>query len=458
MSKTTDMTKGRTLRHIIIFALPLLMSNIFQELYFIVDSVIVGRIIGVNAFAAIGAAGFYYWLVLGLVFGVAHGFGTVFAQRFGAKDFSGLKRSIAQSIMLTAIFSAAVTAACLVLLRPMLVMVNTPADIIDGAYSYLLWVFAAIPGMFAYNVSSAVLRALGNSRTPLISVVISSVVNIALDLMFVGLLGMGVEGVAIATAIATFCAFLFCIMRLRGIDAARIGRQDFKDGRAEALALIRLGGPLALRNTIIEAGGLLVQYVINGYGTLYVAGIAAAYKYLGIMNIVGFSLDGAVSVFVAQNYGAAKPDRIRSGMRTALRIAIISSVAAASLTAMFGREMVMLFVSGDAAEIAAVAEIGYRNLLAISICLPSLYLLLIYRSALQGMGNSSIPMLSGFIEMAMRVLSVFVLPVFIGVWGVYFSVGIGWVAAAILLVISYYAVFRKRFGSAAGCELYHERL
>lgn len=458
MNQTTDMTEGRPLKHFMLFALPMVVSNLLQELYYITDSVIVGRMIGVKAFAAIGAAGFYYWLALGVVFGFAHGFGALFAQRFGAKDFAGLKRAIAQSVMLSAVFSALLTAAFLLLLRPMLEAVNTPADIIGGAHTYLLWIFAALPVMFAYNISGSVLRALGNSRTPLVSILISTVVNIALDILFVGPFGMGVEGVAIATAIAQCCALAFCLIKLRAIEAARIGRRDFKDGRAEAFSLVKLGGPLAFRNMVIEVGGLLVQYVINGYGTLYVAGIAAAYKYLGIMNIVGFSLDGATAVFVGQNYGARKAGRIKQGVHTALMIGIVSSVITAALTILFGREMIMLFIEGDAAEVAAVAAIGYNNLLAVSVCLPFLYLLFIYRSALQGMGNSPIPMASGFVEMIMRVIAVFIMPAFVGVWGVYFSIGIGWVAAAVLLIIGFYVVYKKRFAGEFGCELSYERL
>lgn len=447
MNRTTDLTEGKPLRLIVLFALPLLLSNIFYQLYYIVDSVIVGRLVGVHAFTAVGAAGFYYWLVFTVIIGFAQGFGALFAQRFGAKDHAGLKQAIAQSVILTAALSILLTAACILLLRPTLVMVNTPAEIIDDTYTYLIWVLPATPALFAGNTCAALLRALGNSRTPLTGVIISSIVNIVLDIVFVGPLGMGVAGAAIATAIATCSSFAYCFLKLHGIEEARISRSDFKNGLNAARRLIKLGGPLAFRNIIIEMGSLLVQYVINGFGTLYVAGISAALKYFGIMNLVGFSLDGAVMVYVGQNYGARKCDRIKTGMRTARRIALVSSLITAGLTVMFGREMVMLFITGSASETAAIVEIGYRNLIAFSACLPSLYLLFIHRSAIQGMGNSSIPMASGFVELAMRILSIVVLPIWIGVWGVYFSMGIGWVAAAILLVASYYAVFRKRFNN-----------
>lgn len=450
MNRTMDMTEGRPFRLIVLFSLPLLLNNIFQQLYYVVDSIVVGQLIGVDAFAAIGAAGFYYWFVLCVIIGFAQGFGALFAQRFGAKDYNGLRRVIAQSVILTAVLSVVLTAACLLLLYPALVLVNTPSDIIGDANTYLLWVLSATPVMFAYNVCAAILRALGNSRAPLVAVIISTAINIVLDLAFVGLCGMGIAGVAVATVIANCFALVYCLLSLRTIEIVRIRRADFTGGRDAAFSLMRLGGPLAFRNFVIETGSMLVQYVINGYGTLFVAGIAAALKYFGFMNLVGFSLDGTVSVYVGQNYGAGRFDRIKKGLKAARRIAIVSSVITAAFTALFGREMVLLLITGDPAEVAVVTEIGYHNLLAFSACLPALYLLFIYRSAIQGMGNSSIPMASGFIELAMRILCVFVLPLFIGVWGVYFSIGAGWLVAGAMLVISYYAVFRRRLQAAPG--------
>lgn len=438
------MTEGKPLRLMARFALPLLLNVALQQLYYIVDSIVVGRIIGIGAFAAVGAAGFYFWLVFGVLLGFTQGFGALFAQRFGAKDSEGLRRTIARSIQLSALLSVLLMAVFLPLLRPVLTLVDTPADILDDTVHYLVWVLSAIPVMFAYNLCASLLRALGNSRAPLVSVAISTAVNIALDIVFVGPLHMGVAGAAIATVIANCCALVYCFISLRRIDAVRVRREDFKGGFGAARSLLRMGGPLAFRNLIIEIGSLLVQFVINGYGTLYVAGIAAAFKYFGFMNLVGFSLDGAVAVFVAQNAGALRYDRIRIGMRTARRIAIVSSLATAGVTALFGREMVLLLITGNAQQTAAVAEIGYHNLLAFSVCLPALYLLFIYRSAIQGMGNASVPMASGFVELALRVLAVFVLPLFIGVWGVYFSLGAGWIGAAILLVISYYIIYRRR--------------
>lgn len=441
---TMDMTEGKPLRLITSFALPLLMSNVFQQLYNVADSVIVGRLVGVNAFAAIGAAGFLYWLMLSIVLGFSQGFGTLFAQRFGARDYAGLRQAVAQSILLTAILGAALTVLSLVLIRPVLVLIATPAEILNDACVYLNWVLSALLLLFAYNTAAAVLRALGNSRAPLTGVIIASIVNVALDLVFVGVLRLGVKGAAIATAIATLCSFLYCLLALRRIELLRLRKSDFVGAWDTVRELMRLGSPLAFRNIVIGVGGLVIQYVVNGYGTLYVAGVAAANKYFGIINLVGASLDGATNVFVGQNYGAARLDRIREGMRTTRRIAVVSAIVIAALTAAFGRGMIALIITGSAAQMQAVVQIGYCKLLAFSVCLPPLYLLFIHRSALQGMGNAVIPMLSGFLELALRVLSTLILPAWVGVWGVYFADGIGWIGAALLLVWSYFDVYKRR--------------
>lgn len=445
---TMDMTEGKPLRLIVSFALPLLLSHIFQQLYNVIDSVVVGRLIGVNAFAAVGATGPFYWLVVSVVLGFTQGFGILFAQRFGAKDDAGLRRAVAQSILLSAALGAAMTVLCLVLIRPVLMLLNTPAEILADACVYLNWVLSAAPLCFAYNTAAAILRALGNSRTPLVAIVLASIANIALDLFFVGMLRMGIEGVAAATVIAMLCSLTYSLYMLRRVTLVRVQKADFTDSDHTLWKLMRLGAPLALRNAVIGIGGLTIQYVVNGYGKLFVAGVAAAGKYFGVMNLIGSSMDGALAVFVGQNFGAARLDRIKVGVRTALRIVIFSAIVIAVLTVAFGRGMIGLFITADVPETGMINQIGYNNLLAISFCLPPLYLLYISRSALQGMGNSFIPLLSGFMELALRMLCVLLLPARIGVWGIYFADGVGWIGAAILLYCSYCVVYRRSVKSA----------
>ncbi len=445
---TMDMTEGKPLRLIVSFALPLLLSHIFQQLYNVIDSVVVGRLIGVNAFAAVGATSPFYWLVVSVVLGFTQGFGILFAQRFGAKDDAGLRRAVAQSILLSGALGAAMTVLCLLLIRPVLMLLNTPAEILADACVYLNWVLSAVPLCFAYNTTAAILRALGNSRTPLVAIILASIANIALDLFFVGVLRMGIEGVAAATVIAMLCSLMYSLYMLRRVTPVRVQKTDFTDSDHTLGKLMRLGTPLALRNAVIGMGGLTIQYVVNGYGKLFVAGVAAAGKYFGVMNLLGSSMDGALAVFVGQNFGAARLDRIKEGVRTALRIVIFSAIVIAVLTVVFGRGMIGLFITADPAEMGMIKQIGYNNLLAISFCLPALYLLYISRSALQGMGNSVIPLLSGFMELALRMLCVLILPARIGVWGIYFADGVGWIGASILLYCSYCVVYRRSLKSA----------
>lgn len=439
------MTEGKPSTKIIRFAIPLILSAVCQQLYNVIDSVVVGQLIGVNAFAALGATAFCYWLILSVIFGFCQGFGTRFGQVYGAKDMPALRRAIGNSIWWTLILGTVITTAGMLSIRPLLILINTPPDILEDACLYLYIVVGG--GMlfsFCYNTASAVLRALGNSSTPLYAVILASAVNIALDLFFVAVLGMGVDGVAIATVIATVCSLLFCLYQLKKVKEVRPSREDMKLDRGVSASLLRLGYPISLRNIAISMGTLVLQYVINGYGTLFVAGTAAAAKYFGVMNLVGISVDGAMAVYVSQNYGARRFDRIKAGVKWITWGAVACSLVIATVFILFGRELTTLLVSGDPAEMAQVVDVSYWNIVGMAVCLPFLYLLFIHRSSLQGMSNVKIPVISGFVELAARIVSVLILPRWIGEWGVYLADGLGWITAGILLIIGFYRVYRKK--------------
>jgi len=447
-SSTMDLTEGKPLRLIAAFGLPLLINVLFQQLYSVADSIIVGRLIGVKAFASLGSAGAYYGLALNFVIGFAQGFGMLLAQRFGAKDYPGLRRAAAQSVLLTAALGAAASVLFLLLLRPALRLTQTPADILPDAYAYVSLMLPALTATFAYNTAVSVLYALGNSRAPLVSAVAASIANIALDLAFVGGLHMGVRGIAFATICATLCSLGYCLLELRRIPLIRLQRRDFSADTATAKALLRLGWPLALRGLVIAAGGIVMQTVINGYGTPFVAGLSAANKYFGVINIIGSVMEGSIAMFVAQNYGAANLDGIKEGMRQVRRIAVVSSLVIGALTVVFGRSLIGLFITGSAAGAAVAMEAGYHTLAAFAVCLLPLYMLLIHRAALQGLGNSTIPMLSGFTELGLRMVSVLLLRIWIGEWSVYYASSIGWIGAAALVMWGYAVVYSRRAESA----------
>lgn len=442
MEKTINMTNGSPYRLLINFALPLIVGNICQQIYSVADSTVVGRLIGVNAFAAIGATSLLYWTVFSIMLGFVHGFGILFAQRFGAQDTAGLRKAFAMSVILTVSVAALLTAASLLLTRPLLTILNTPADILDGAALYLYFMFGGISLTFAYNLLGALMRAMGNSKTPLFAVLISSILNIALDILFVAAFHLGIAGVAIATLIAQLFAFSYCLIVLLKIKSVHPQPIDWKVDRKTIKNLLRFSLPLAFRDSIISIGGLAVQYVINGYGTLFVAGMSAPQKFYGIMEIVGGGLEGATATFVGQNYGAKLLKRVREGVNTARRISLISAVCIAAVFLVFGRSLLGLFFA-NSTELTALLDIGYSHLAAMAVALPALYLLFIHQATIAGMGNTMIPMLSGFTELVLRILAVLVLPVFFAEWGVYVAESVGWIGASLLLYVAY-VVLSKR--------------
>jgi putative MATE family efflux protein len=449
LATTKDMTEGKPLKLIVSFALPLGLGSLFQQLYNVADSAIVGRLIGLEAFAAVGAAGFLSWMVISIILGITQGYGVLFAQRFGAKDLEGLRKAIAMSIKIDILFGGLLTVISIVFTRKILLAIQTPEDIINDTLGYIYWLFGGILITLAYNTTAAVLRALGNSKTPFYAVIISSLINIVLDIFFVSVFHIGVVGVAASTVFAQLCSFLYCLWKLGSVIEIHLNKADFITDSKTVKELLRMGFPLAFRNAVISLGGLVIQYVINGYGTLFIAGTTAAKKYFGLMEIIVGSIDGAFATFVGQNYGKGNLGRIKEGMRCVLKIVLISSLIIAAILLVFGRLLIRLIVTGDAEQMKTMIAIGYNNFLSMALCLPSLYLLFIYRSALQGMGCTLIPLISGFMELLLRILSVLLLPLWVGEWGVYLSDGLGWVGASCLLLIAYYITMYKKISRTA---------
>lgn len=444
MAKTLDMTKGKPLGLLTAFAVPLLFGNICQMLYSVADSTVVGRVLGVEAFAAVGAAGFYSWLVLDIVLGFTQGFEVLLGQQFGKKDEQGLHRAVAMSVLLTGVLSVLLAVCAQAMVGPVLNAAGTPEDIRGQSALYLRWWLAGVPAMAAYNLCAALLRAMGNSRAPLISVIISSVSNVALNLLFAAVFHWGVAGVAAATVCAQVLSCLACLLALRKIPEVRLRKEDFRIHGATVRELLRLGLPPALRNGIICLGGFFVQKEINRFGTLFVAGLSASERYLSLMTLIGGALEGAIATFTAQNYGAGEMNRVRAGMSAARKMGILSSAATALMVIAVRRPLIALLVSGTPEELAVIVDCGSRGLFLMALFLPALYLLCIHRAAIQGMGNAMFPTLSGFTELAARLSAVTVLPIWLGQWGIYLATPLAWVCAFALLVIAYHFVCRSR--------------
>lgn len=444
MQSSRSMTTGRPLGLLLRFALPLMLGNTFQLIYTIADSAVVGRLIGVNAFAAVGAAGTIYWLAVNVILGLNQGFGTHIAQKFGEANPEKLKSSFSMTLFLTLVMGAALSVTALLLTRPMLRLLNTPPELLEDAAAYLQILFAGLIVTFFFNSFAAAFRAVGNSRIPFYALILSCILNIALDVLLVLWTDLGVAAVAAATILAQLLSGLFCLYHLRKITAFHLRPRDLKPKLSVLKELLILGGPVGFRDLVIACGGILVQYFINGYGAIFIAGVATAKKMHDLMGIIGGALDGAIATFVAQNYGARDMRRIRRGVRCAFWLMTGSVLLVIVLLLLFGRQVMGLLFTGDAAQVRAVLQIAEEQLRIFLLFLPGLYYLYLFRSSLQGLGNSVMPMVSGFIEFAVRIAGILILPLFLGKWGVYLPEAVAWPIAALQLFIAYTVIFRNR--------------
>lgn len=437
------MTEGSPVRLLLTFALPLMVGNVFQQLYTVVDTAVVGQVVGVQALAALGAADWLNWLVLSVIQGFAQGFSILMAQYFGAKDYRQLSRSIGVSTTLCGIAAALMLLVSQLAARPVLGLLNTPGGIINDSVLYLRIIFGGIPVVAAYNLLASILRALGDSKTPLYAVAVATTVNIGLDLLFVMGFRWGIAGAAGATIIAQAVSTVYCFINVRKISILEMKRSDFRPDPAMSFALLKLGSPVALQNGIISVGGMVVQSVINRYGMLFIAGFTATNKLYGLLEIAATSYGYAVTSFVGQNLGGRLVRRIKQGMRSAAVIALLTSAVIAAAMLAFGKGFLGLFISGSPEEAEASMRIAYYYLAVMSVCLPILYMLHIYRSALMGLGDTVVPMASGFVEMVMRIGIALLLPLAMGQDGIYYAEVGAWTGAAVLLVAAYYVRARK---------------
>lgn len=444
MNKTTDMTQGNPFPLLVKFAVPLMFGSLCQLLYTIADSAVVGRLVGVDAFAAVGAAGFFIQMAYEIVFGLVRGFGVLFAQLFGKKDFSGLRKAVAMGVILSAGVGAIISIAGLLFAGPVLTLMDTPAGILPDTLVYVRWVFGGVAVTLANRFGSTLLLAQGNSRAPVAANAGSCVLNILLDLLFVGVFRWGVAGVAAATVAAQLGSFAYCFVELRGLSHMRLSLRDFSLAPVMLRELLRMGGTMAFRDGVIAVGGLFVQTAINGYGTLFVAGMAASEKYFGLVCLMSDGFEGAFATYSAQNFGARRMERLKAGLRCSVRLSLAGAVCVAVLVVVFGRGLIGLLVAGEASQLQQLAQTGYEYLVTLALTVPLMSLTCLYRAGLQGMGSTFAPTLSGFVELGIRILSVTLLSGHFGRWAIYSASPLGWLGAAVLLGVSYHKVYQKR--------------
>lgn len=442
-ARMKNMTEGKPASLILAFALPLMIGNVFQQLYTVVDTMVVGKALGVNALAAIGAADWMNWMMLGVIQGITQGFGILMAQQFGAGKYDELRKTVGCSITLSLLFSVLLLCAGQIIAHPILSLLQTPPEIIGDALLYLRIMYLGIPIVMSYNLLATILRSLGDSRTPLLAMIAAAIVNIALDLLFVLVFDLGIGGAAAATLIAQLFSSLFCLYHIRKIEILSLCRSDFSLQDRLSAKLLMLGSPMAFQNAVISIGGMIVQFVVNGSGVIFIAGFTATNKLYGVLEIAATSYGYSMVTYTGQNLGAGRTDRIRRGMRAAVLIALATSAVIAAIMLLGGKAILGCFISGTPQEVEQTLYVAYYYLAIMSLCLPILYILHVTRSTIQGVGNTVLPMVSGIAEFIMRAATAILLPMLIGETGIFYAEIMAWVGADLILICSYFAVMKK---------------
>ena len=438
MKKTVqrDMTKGSPTRIILGFTLPLFLGNVFQQFYNMADTIIVGQFVGTGALAAVGSTGTIMFLITGFATGLGTGFTILTAQRFGAGDMKGMRRSVFTAAVLTVIVSVLVTAVSVIFMHPLLDLMQTPADIYDDAYAYIIVIMWGLAAQMLYNLLSALLRAIGNSKMPLYFLILAAALNVVLDLVFIINFQMGTAGAAYATVISQGISGLLCLLYIvKAVPIFRLSRRDMvMDGKMMAEQL-KVGLPMALQFSITAIGSIMVQTSLNMLGSTLVAAYTAAGKIEQILTQAYTALGTAMANYSAQNVGAGDIPRIRQGFRAATIWGGVYSVVAGVLVMTVGKYLTYLFVSSDAAMLLDSVDLYLK---CIGFFFIPLNIVNAYRNGLQGLGYGLLPMTAGVAELAGRGVIAVISARYSSYFGICMAGPAAWVLAGGLLVVLYF--------------------
>lgn len=432
---TKELTSGSPIKLITFFMLPIFLGNIFQQLYNLVDALIVGRIIGINALAAVGATSPIIFMIISFIFASTQGFTVITAQKFGAREYDLVKKSLAASIVLSAALTIIVTLISAPFSYQMLAFLRTPADIIHMADTYL---FIMLVGIFAtvfYNLSSNIIRALGDSKTPLYFLIFASILNIFLDIYFIVNLKMGIVGAGWATVLSQAISTILCLaFMFWKFPILRLKKEDWIVSKDFYMEHLRVGIPMGFQMSVLSIGIIALQFVLNGFGSVAVAAFTTAMRVDQLFTQVYLALGATMAVFAAQNFGAKKLSRIKEGAKASILIAFITSIFSILVLTFFSGDLVALFMSEVDPEVVRLAEI-YLHILMIFFFF--LGVLLIFRNILQGMGSVMAPLASGIAELIARTACAFIFGHYFGYVGICTATPAAWAAAALVLFIGY---------------------
>lgn len=446
---TKDMTSGSPMKLILGFAIPLLMGMLFQQVYSLMDTIIVGRFLGVSALAAVGATGSINFLLIGFCLGVCNGFGLPVAQRFGAKDYKSLKKYVGNSAVLAAIIAVIMTTATVLLGRHILIWMKTPSDIIDLSYSYIIVIFAGIPVTILYNILSSYLRSLGDSITPVIFLIISAGLNIALDLLFIVTFHLGVFGAAFATILSQGVSGILCLIYIIAkVDMLHLSKDDWKLDKDYVNYLLMMGLPMGFQYSITAIGSVILQSAVNTLGSTAVASMTAASKISMFMCCPFDALGSTMATYGGQNVGAGKLKRLSKGMWAATLVGSVYSILILGVLYLFGRNLLLLFVNSS--EVAVLSQARHFLLVNAAFYIP-LALVNIVRFLIQGMGFSICAVFAGVAEMIARaIIGIGFVPKF-GFNAACFASPLAWIFADAFLIPAFYvtrSVLMKRMNQS----------
>lgn len=435
-----DMTSGSPMKMILSFTFPIFIGNVFQQFYNMADTVIVGKFVGTKALAAVGSTGTIMFLIYGFVVGMTAGFTVLTAQKFGAGDMKAMRQTVAGASILSLIVGLILTAAFMILMKPWLMAMNTPADIFADAYAYIMIVSAGILAQMLYNLLASILRALGNSKIPLYFLILSALLNIVLDLVLIIVFHMGAAGAAVATVVSQGVSGLLCLIYIaKCVPVLRMSRDDWRPSGYLLKTQIRIGIPMALQYSITAIGTMMVQSSLNILGSTLVAAYTAANKIEQVVSQAYVALGTTLATYSAQNIGAGDVPRIRQGFKATTWIGVIYSFAAAALVMTVGKYMTYLFVSEDVELIMGSVDLYLK-------CAGSLFIPLaivnIYRNGIQGLGYGLLPMMAGVAELVGRGVMSVIAAQQKSYLGVCLASPAAWVLAAALLIGMYFYVIK----------------
>ena len=443
-SKTQDMTEGNPFKLIFFFSIPVLLGNLFQNFYSMADSIIVGRLLGTNALAAVGNTGPMNFLIIGFICGLTSGFAVITAQAFGAKNKEELKRSVAMNIMLNVFFGILFTALALLTNKPILKLINTPAEIIDDSKLYLDIIYSGLFATILYNATSCILRAVGDSKTPLYFLILSSILNIILDIILIKYTTLGVAAAALATVIAQLVSGILCVIFIiKKYPELHVKKEHFEWCTSFASRHLKIGAPMAFQFSITAIGVIVLQGALNKFGPNVIAAYTAANKVEQLIAVAAGSFGVVMANYAGQNYGAKRIDRIRAGTTAGTILTLGFSVISMLIAFIFPEPLTSLFVEAGSAEYAEVLQYSKEYLFVTAIFYPPLFLIFIYRNVLQSIGKTFMPLMGGFFELIARSVCAFSLPLFWGYAGICLAGPVAWLSAAIPLLISYIVIIRK---------------